>query len=207
MFRNYNILCIQATFCLGLMGMSLKPVHAQSGVVRVEEDWELVVTQPDSQLNAPQVVIVLKPLGANSDLAFEVDFNHASVPTYQAGGYQLRAVKGNDCLSHRRFLSDQRITATSDVIRWTQVVERQSPNLTFAVVQGTSNSWGSFGAPNEGVTIPSAAPNLNYSPQDSLNNTGVTYAANRVGRLTLVRVRLIDAQGQTTELQVNQSVQ
>jgi hypothetical protein len=39
----------------------VQPAYAQSTIVRIEEDWELVVTQPDESLDAPQVTVTMVP--------------------------------------------------------------------------------------------------------------------------------------------------
>ncbi len=36
--------------------------QAQNNVVRIEEDWQLLVTQPDAPLDAPQVTTTMVPL-------------------------------------------------------------------------------------------------------------------------------------------------
>src|SRR5689334_22537223 len=59
-------------------------------VVRVEEDWVLVVGQPDPNLDAPQVSCGISPLG-DFDSAYVVfNLNHRSQPVYVPGGLQLQ---------------------------------------------------------------------------------------------------------------------
>ena len=180
---------------------------AQVGVMRVEEDWELELTQPDSQLDAPQVLLVLSPLGEEHDIHFEVDINHASLPSYLSGGLQMRAMHGAECVDQKRLLDGQRLTVESDMIRWTQIVEKQPTGFAFGITKGTSSSWGAFGDAASHVTLSGNSGDFNYSPANSLSRSGVTYAGNRVKQLTLRKVRYVDLTGTTTEIDVNQAVQ
>lgn len=205
--RTGWVVVARLALCVGMLGLlPAKTLPAQVGLMRVEEDWELELMQPDARLDAPQVLLVLNPLGESSEAHFEVDINHASLPTYLSGGLQLRAMQGADCVDQQRLLDGQRLTVESDVVRWTQVVERQDSGFVFGITTGSSSSWGSFGDTGTYVRLPASGV-FTYSPATSLSRSGVIYAGNRVKRLTLARVRLIDSSGHTTELAVDQSVQ
>lgn len=179
---------------------------AQAEIMRIEEDWELELIQPDAALDAPQVLIVFSPLGEEDGRHFEVDINHASLP-YASGGLQIRAVQGDTTVDQRRILDGQRLTVESDLIRWTQIVERQTDGIVFGIANGSSASWGPFGEATTYVTLPTDGGNFHYVPAHSLNRSGVIYAGNRVSRLTLARVRYVDSEGNTNEVSVGQSVQ
>lgn len=179
---------------------------AQSAVMRIEEDWELEITQPDAQLDAPQVMVTVSPFSTSSSYYFEVDINHASYPAYESGGLQIRVMDGDDCLSEKRVLGGSRLNVDSDVIRWTNVIERQSGGVAFGVANGDSLSWGKFGDATTYVTL-QGARDFNYQPTVSFDRSGVSYANNRVKRLTLCRVRYIDSAGKVTELSIDQSKQ
>lgn len=180
--------------------------RAQSGVMRIEEDWELEITQPDTQLDAPQVLVTVSPFSSSSNFYFEVDINHASYPAYDSGGLQIRAMDSGNCLSQKRILGGTRLSVESDVIRWTNIVERQSGGVVFGIANGDSVSWGKFGDSTSYVTI-QGARDFTYLPTTSFNKSGVSYASNRVKSLTLKRVRYIDSAGKVTEVQIDLSKQ
>jgi hypothetical protein len=191
-------------FCLAL-GLALAgTASAQTGLMRIEEDWELEIIQPDQQLDAPQVLLSVCPFGVDSNFHFEVDINHASFPAYASGGMQIRAMNDADCVAEKRILDGQRLAVASDTVRWTQIIEKQGEGVAFGVASGNSTSWGAFGDASSYITI-SNAPSFNYSPQNSLDKSGVTYASNRVKQLSLRRVRYVDEFGQVTEVQIDQS--
>lgn len=195
----------------GIMATGAATGYGQAPIVRIEEDWELNVQQPDQELDAPQIATTMVPFGADSDLLFQVDLNHASYPNFSKGGYQVRANIDSDCLASVRYFNDQRLSFDSEIVRWTQVVQQTQSGFAFGVKAGTSTTWGSFGGNHAFVLISYADAASNslaqYSPAHSLENSGVTYASNRVAWLRLKRVRLFDSVGNVTEYVVNQDVQ
>jgi hypothetical protein len=71
----------------------------------------------------------------------------------------------------------------------------------FEVLNGSSDTWGSFGAAGELLSsVPTTLTNLNeYSPEASVGNSGVGFSKNRVQFLKLVRVRYHLASGEVIE--------
>jgi hypothetical protein len=205
MLRRSHLLKLSVMCCgWALCGSQLL---AQSSIVRIEEHWELEIKQADALTNAPQVMMHFSPFGNNSDFHFEVDINHASVPSYQAGGLQVRAMQGSDCLSQVRLLSDQRLNAQSEILSWTQIAQKQEAGWAFAIGFGNSDSWGAFGGAESIVALPNVDLPVQHSAALSLQSSGVIYAKNRVHRLTLRSVRYYDSSGQSIDLTVDQSVE
>ncbi|MBI2480844.1 MAG: hypothetical protein HYV60_20120 [Planctomycetia bacterium] len=68
-----------------LPGFASEPVT----VVRIEEDWELVVASPDSNSTAPQVSCTISPLSHVDSIHAAFELNHQSQPEFSAGGLQL----------------------------------------------------------------------------------------------------------------------
>ncbi len=136
-----------AGLCGLIMGASSCRDATGQEVVRIEEHWKLAITQADSQTNAPQVMMHFSPFGDESDLHFEIDLNHASVPEYSPGGFQVRAMHGDSVLSDVRLLSNVRLDAQSELLTWVQIAQKQPTGWAFAVGFGNSVSWGSFGGP------------------------------------------------------------
>src|SRR3954469_18763600 len=78
------------------------PALADSNkVVSVEEHWELQLSQPDSELSAPQVTMVMSPKHDVSGTYFLFTLNHVTQPEYQPGGMQVQAWDG-DTLSEEK---------------------------------------------------------------------------------------------------------
>jgi hypothetical protein len=167
-------------------------------IVRVEEDWELVVGIPDPDRDAPQITTVISPQGDCSGVYAAVDVNHQSLPEFSPGGLQLQIWRNGSAIAERRFPNASVLSQAGETIRWTQAMELTGGVLTFEVVHGSSTTWGNFGG--EGYLrahVSTSLGSLNgYSPNVSVENSGVSYADNRVTSLTIKRVRYYTSSGQ-----------
>lgn len=173
-------------------------VFGQVGdVVKVEEEWELVVGEPDSNSVAPQVTCALSPYGHLDSLHSTFELNSQSLESYSAGGLQLQIWNGETALAARRYPDHQVLATTGETITWTSTMEVVGGQLKFEVEQGDSSTWGSFGGSGHlRHSIDTSLANLNsYSPDVSVANSGVGYAANRVRSLILKRVRVKTSSG------------
>ncbi len=190
----FGCLLALSTWCQGLPSQSLL---AQE-IVRIEEDWELRVTQPDLELDAPQVTMMMFPVGDQTDLILQVDLNYGSWPNFTRGGFQVRAFDGEDTLSEVRQLEGELLSQNAEVIRWTQVAQKAGKGFYFGVTRGSGESWGSFGGDGSFIYVSYADAGgsqfENYGTQPSLQNSGVTYASNRVESLVLKKLRLYRVQ-------------
>ena len=188
---------------LGLLVTLLVPAQfawSQSEpVLTVEEDWVLVLNQPDQTVDSPQFHTVMSPFADLDDFYAQVVWNYREVPNFVAGGLQLQIWKGADLVQSKIGREDQLSTAV-EVITWTQVLSVDSGTLQFRIQDGQSSTWGSFG---DGLVLnnPAYILNLNdYRTDTSVQNSCVTYGANRVALLAISEVRRYGASGlQSTE--------
>src|SRR4029078_11723225 len=72
---------------IALLGVS-SAARAQN-VVRVDEDWELVLGAPDQLVCGPQVVTSISPYPDIAGTHFTMEINHRSLPYWTPGGIQL----------------------------------------------------------------------------------------------------------------------
>jgi hypothetical protein len=173
-------------------------VSRAGDVVRVEEDWTLVIGQPDGNLNAPQVATGMSPLGNFNSAYVVFNVNHRSQPTYVPGGLQLQLWTSDDPLLSDDDPHDEVMTTSGEKVTWTQQMTLQNGVLTVAIVNGTSQTWGAFGGGSAlQASVAASFTNLNgYSPNTSIANSGVSFAPNRVQSLTLTAVRYYTSDGQ-----------
>lgn len=174
-------------------------IAADPEVVRVEEDWELVVATPDTNTNGPQITTVIAPTTAGiAGLHAALNINHRSLPQYVAGGLQLQAWNGRQSLSEKQFPSSTLMATADEVVSWTQSIETAGGAVTFEVTRGSSTTWGTFGGQGYlKIVLVWPLTNLNsYSPSVSAAHSGVGFASNRVRSLVLKRVRLFTSTGQ-----------
>ena len=170
-------------------------------IVRVEEDWELVVGAPDSVADAPQVSCTIAPVGNVNSVYATFVLNHQSLPGYTAGGLQLQIWDGDLPVADRKFPNPSVMSIPGEVVTWTQTMRIAEGLLHFEVTSGSSTTWGPFGG--QGYLNAAVSTTLSdltgYQPAVSVANSGVTFAANRVSSLVLKRVRLVTAAGEILE--------
>jgi hypothetical protein len=170
-------------------------------IVRVEEDWRMVVGDPDPENVAPQVTLVISPSGDVNSLFAAFTMNHRGMPEFSSGGLQLQVWDGETSLQTRNFPNASVLSQAGETVTWTQSMELKDGLLTFEVLNGDSLTWGEFGGQSYlKVNVNSSIQNLNnYTPSVSVQNSGIGFASNRVQSLVLVRVRRIISTGQILE--------
>jgi hypothetical protein len=178
---------------------SLLAQEVAATVVRVQEDWELVVAEPSSELGAPQVTVVFSPVGNLDSWHAAFELNHQSQPSYVAGGMQLQVWNGEQAVVSRKNKEREVLAHNNEVIRWTQEMRLQDGVLSFEVKNGTSTTWGTFSG-SLSASVSTNLANLNgYNPLVSVKESGAGYASNRVSSLVLRRVRLHTSTGEVVE--------
>lgn len=170
---------------------SLAQEAGQTGVDRIEEDWELVVGEPDPDSNAPQVTCFMSPTGGDDALYATFELNYQSSPSFVAGGMQLQTWSWETSLSTHKFPNAAQMRENNETVTWTQRMKLNGCTLTFEIDNGHSTTWGDFGGQEYlRASAESCVGNLaGYSPATSVANSGVSFASNRVVKLVLKRVR------------------
>jgi hypothetical protein len=171
--------------------------HAQEAggslpvIVKVEEDWELEVGEPNTAANAPQVSMVMTPFSHTNSNHFLVLLNLHTHPDYLAGGIQVQQWVGGEIASYHTGSTTEQLSHTGETVRWTQRLELDSGAVRFSVVNGHGSTWGNFGG--ESSLQSSFASGLTslvgYNPYVSIANSGITFAGNRVASLTVRQIR------------------
>jgi hypothetical protein len=161
-------------------------------VNRVEEDWVLVIKDPNAAVASPQVST---QMAASPSAARFVNFhlNNGEVPDYTQGGLQLQVWNGT---THEAVANNdtRAIMQTSgETVSWTQYLSRESGSLVFGISKASSQTWGDF----SGLSVAVAGSPLldGYSANYSQQNSGVTFGANRVASLTIVQTRVYYSDG------------
>lgn len=194
---------------LGLVGLAVLVsgrglrADGNSGpdVFKIEEDWQLIVGDPSPNDNGPQVTCTISPLDMGTAYC-AFDINYHTQPDYSAGGLQIHTWDPVDPIEYSNSIHDGVMETSGETVTWTMRMKVVDNQLEFRVKNGQSQTWGQFGwqsADNAGhlsLSLPTTLSNLNgYSSDVSLNNSGVCFASNFVGSLTLVAVRWYDANG------------
>jgi hypothetical protein len=160
-------------------------------LVHVEEDWQLVVNQPDANTCGPQVACTMSPFADINGTYFTFEINHQSMPYWAPGGLTIHQWTGESLVQSMN-RSNRGVMQTSDeTVTWTQVLDVQGGTLTFQVKNGQSSTWNSFGNSNHFKLQSDSAPsNLNeYTPDVSAARSGAAFASNRVRSLKILCIR------------------
>ncbi len=175
--------------CALSMAGPITSAVADETVVRVEEDWTLVLNEPNNDVQAPQFHTLMAPGRDLGFFFFQVCWNYQELPEFQAGGMQLQSWDHEEPVSDHRVALDELSTA-AETIRWTQVLETNGSVLSLEIVNGSSTSWGSFGGGDMRSEGGVHAENLNqYSTDVSVDNSLITYGSNRVDSMIITEVR------------------
>jgi hypothetical protein len=177
-------------------------------VWKVEEDWELLLSEPDPNVTAPQVTTAISPVGDLGSLHAIFNLNHQALETFAPGGMQLQVWNGETPISHYRLNPDSVWSESDETVTWTQVMRMDNNALVFRIKNGHSVTWGDFGGDSLLTErVSTALEDLNdYDPAVSVANSGVVFAGNRVATLTLVEVRVYTTDGQEFVIPVNLNV-
>jgi hypothetical protein len=174
-------------------------VAPAQNLVHVEEDWEMVLGEPDFNSCGPQVACTMSPFGHIDNTHFTLEINHRSLPYWSPGGITLHHWTGE---SRQQSLErqDRSVMQTNgEVVTWTQTLDVDfAAFLTFQIKDGASSTWGPFGYNNLKLSTFWPSGNLNdYSPDVSVSRSGVAFAGNRVSSLKILRVRATLSDGST----------
>ena len=165
-------------------------------VLRVEEDWNLILTEPDNVAESPQFHTVMAPSNRLEYVYLQSTWNYHETPDYIPGGVQLQAWREGNCVFANGYLASRLLSTQGETITWTQALSTDGHFLRFEILNGSSTTWGPFGGSTMRLVGSMQIPNLNgYTPQLSVENSGVTYGANRVMVLAITAVRYYGIDG------------
>jgi len=170
-------------------------------VVRIEEDWQIELGIPSPKDHAPQIVTVLSPRPTLDHEYSVFELNHVTYPEYFAGGLQLQSWRGTRLSRYGSSPRQQLLQTADEKISFTSAMTLDDEYLQFEIVDGSSQTWSSFGGQGYLRTRgPTALEDLSgYSPDVSVKNSRVAFASHRVRKLMLVEVRYYTEAGLLTK--------
>lgn len=204
--------CLRALPCSGILlaaALSAAPSTdaAEPTVYRIEEDWEMVLNEPEPAIHSPQLTFFTLPNRDNANQYFQLQLNHAADEYFSGGGFQVAAVQSGTQVDYNRSGTYAPLSTDAQTVRWTTVMAVINSEFLFAVKDGYGDDWGPFGGPDYLVRM-SAGTEISlgsYSPETSLGMVDIGFGANRVASLVLKRVRLYQIDGQIVETEINRS--
>jgi hypothetical protein len=167
-------------------------------VVRIEEDWALTVGTPNANLSCPQVSVQMAPSPDSTEF-YQFHLNSQDIPKFVQGGLQLQAWNDTTVLAVKTSPDMQTLGTAGELITWTQYLAKQndgSKGLAFGISAASSVTWGDFSGASFVVNGDYTVLD-NYSPDYSVQNSGITYGVNLVTSLILVQTRMYYSDGST----------
>ncbi len=185
---------LAVVFAVAALTCSSTVVQAQSppaGTDRVEEDWKLVIADPDPAGSGPQITTCMFPDDGKSSQFVAFNLNYRANPSFATGGVQIQTWDDGVEADSSSQGSAQCNTA-NEQITWTQRMSLSQGAMTYSIENGVSTTWGKFGQGNGllNVNVNSLANSFDsYNPATSAARSGVGWQKNRVSQLTLLQVR------------------
>jgi hypothetical protein len=196
-------------FAGGLCLLATLPCRAHgetATVFLVEEEWEMVLNEPEPAINSPQVAFFLYPAADQPECYFQLQMNYAAEDGYSSGGFRVGAFYHEQPIDEERSQVSQMLCWDNDRVRWTSAMAVFNGKLMYALKDGYGYQWGAFGGPEYLVQMDDQDMHAldHYSPQTSLESVDIGFGANRVHSIRLKRVRLTYSDGQTKTIEINQ---
>ena len=127
--RDWPVRCLLA-MAMVLACAVLALGDTPPNIVRVEQDWELVIDTPDPDSDSPQVVCVISPVPNVASLYAAFELNQQSLPSFTAGGMQLQTWNGETPLAQHGFPNRSVLSLAGETITWTQSMDLHQGSLT-----------------------------------------------------------------------------
>jgi hypothetical protein len=191
----------QLVFTMGLLALTAPVGMAQvpgTPPDQIEEDWQVVIANPDATAVGPQITTCMSPIPDPSLGFITFYLNYRDYPTWSPGGMQMKAYgpipgPGTSAPVVDSDSSGTEVCQTpGETISWTQRMSLANGNVRYDVVNGQSTTWGSFGQGRglDAVSLPSSLTDLSgYNPNYSVSKSGASWQANRVTTMRLLQVR------------------
>ncbi|MGE3180738.1 MAG: hypothetical protein AB7N71_03850 [Phycisphaerae bacterium] len=194
-FKNILIASAASFAVVSTMPGSLATGEGSSPVVHIEEDWEAVLNEPETELDTPQFHTSMSPMADADALSFQASWNYRDDDGFEAGGMQYNINVFDDVVNQRTVREDK-LSQVAETVSWTKVMAIVPGNVGFFVKNGQGQTWGSFGGSSTLVVHPSGLNSLSgYNTEDSVKNSWVSFGANRVNMLRIKEVRYYDVDG------------
>ena len=176
-------------------GSTTDSTETDENIVRVEEDWEVVLDEPSGNKSCPEFHTTMSPDSNKNGYYVRTTWNYREFPDPQPGGIQIQIWNGDTNRAHQN-VSDISLSNSVGSATWTQIMLTDGSRLMYGFKTGYSETWGDFGSSGARVQASLTIPHFNqYSPQYSIDNSWVTYGGNRVKALRLKEVRCYNARG------------
>jgi hypothetical protein len=169
------------------------PSFALAGapITRVEEDWEIVIGEPNSDEISPQLYVVVTPNGSLDTKYAVFEINNLLLPDFYGGGLQFQTWYGDQAIGEAHHTNYNALSTSGETITFTVSMRLNEGNVQFEVLNGKSETWGDFGGSNSlKLSHSSSLSDLSaYDPEKSARWSRVGFGRGRVSKFALKKVR------------------
>lgn len=144
--------------CLVALGFQTAPAPAIEAD-RIEEDWSIVVADPDPDVTIPQITMKMEPDPVAGTPYLELNLNYRDSPSFMAGGLQARIRNVDETIDLASQGSEQ-LNTDGETITWTQRMTLSGGSIHFKITSGTSTTWGPFGVGEGDLSVSAYVPHL-----------------------------------------------
>jgi hypothetical protein len=182
---------------LGVCLMQTAGAFQGATIVKIEEDWEVVIGDPDTDSISPQLYVVTTPTADISGLYSVFEINNLLLPNFYGGGLQFQTWVDDVAVGETHHSNYSAFATSGETVTFT-VGLRVYPGdglMRFRVKNGQSQTWGAFGSsPSLTIYEQSDLQNLSsYSPDKSAYYSRVGFGGNRVQKMVIKQVRYYDS--------------
>jgi hypothetical protein len=198
MKRYFMWSCLASVVLTLTVSLGMAQQSGSSPPDQIEEDWQVIVANPDPVAIGPQITTCASPNSVPTGSFVTFYLNYQDYPSWNAGGLQVKAYGpvANPGSSPPVLNSSNQgngvCETQGETITWTQQMSLSGGNLQYNVVNGQSSTWGKFGqgVGTLAVSMPCTVADLgSYKPDYSVSKSGVSWQSNRVTSMTLLQVR------------------
>jgi hypothetical protein len=194
MIRNTSVswsLCFKGALLLAVCLAAPAAAYQSGPITKVEEDWEIVISEPDTETNSPQICVVCTPTGSLQGKHAVFEINNLVLPQYYGGGLQFQTWNGTQAIGERHHDDFKTAATAGEVITFTTSMRVSEGHVSFRVKNGHSTTWGDFGNNNSLWLLHSTdlEDMSGYSTDASVHFSKVGFGGNRVSKFVLKEVR------------------
>jgi hypothetical protein len=182
---------------MAFLGLALMSESASAQPTYIEEDWEIVIAAPDPDGEAPQIITAMSSTDRLEDVHAIFEVNHATLPSYQAGGMSLQIWSSGSNLDYLVHPLEGTLHHENEVIRYKMTMKVSNGQIRFEIKNGSSTTWGNnWGIGGFYKTVSTSQTALpNYSPATSAKFSKVAFAKHRVQKFALKASRTYGPNG------------
>lgn len=163
-------------------------------IVRIEQDWELVVSMPDANRCSPQLYVQMFP-ESGQDYCCQLLINYNDQPSFSAGGIQIQIWNGESVLDGQDNAPKQAVLQIeNETVTFTLAMEIDEGMLQFSAKDVSCTSWGDVTRLRT-TTKYEQTSFSNYLTSDTVSNSGILLGSNRVTSWRIKEVRKFDRFG------------